>query len=439
MEKRLSALLLSATMTLVAFTATHAQPEMHVDEEADYVSKDATDFAMAMVLFNSYRYLTPEAYKKKRAEALWRMENSASNGLATAQYFLGHLYLTDSLIRDQDKGVALLKKAAYQGNKDAMSLLDERGVAYEIGRVAEKKTSSGNMSRSMILLFSIGQIGLAVLAHYKVALSGSMTKRRKKNNHYLAWLLPVFGPVMAIRNAGPLLIPLKTEDMNWIEGSMNWLLKEFKIDPRHCVMVTPSGNSIPVDFDYSERSAREAVAFIAHKMRINKGAIELEFYSQAVREVGSNIFTASYDGESNAAGLYLGKNDKGKYNVALERSQLNNPVKMIATLSHELAHIKLLGEGRLPVNDEYLTDLVTLVFGFGIFSANSAFQFNQETDRWSYSRQGYLSEQMYGYALSYFAYLRNESSPEWAEYLSPTIKEDFERGLLYLRNTKTMR
>lgn len=52
--------------------------------------------------------------------------------------------------------------------------------------------------------------------------------------------------------------------------------------------------------------------------------------------------------------------------------ELDEPEHMIATLAHEIAHIKLLGENRMEENDEIMTDLKTLFFGLGVFNANAA-------------------------------------------------------------------
>jgi len=53
---------------------------------------------------------------------------------------------------------------------------------------------------------------------------------------------------------------------------------------------------------------------------------------------------------------------------------------------------------------EPLTDLLTVFLGFGVFTANAAFRIEQHQDGrsqgWSARRQGYLSEEEFGYALA---------------------------------------
>jgi hypothetical protein len=102
---------------------------------------------------------------------------------------------------------------------------------------------------------------------------------------------------------------------------------------------------------------------------------------------------------------------------------------MVATLAHEIAHIKLLGEGRINQNDERLTDLTTVVFGLGIFNANAAFQILRGVDSWGYSEQGYLTQMEWGYALALLAYLKEDRSPKWLQFLTPNVKGDFKRSM----------
>src|SRR5688572_23737825 len=68
-----------------------------------------------------------------------------------------------------------------------------------------------------------------------------------------------------------------------------------------------------------------------------------------------------------------------------------------------------------------LTDLLTVFFGLGVFTANAAFSFQQWTNTatqgWQTERRGYLGEEEIGYALALFALLRGEHNPAWANIL----------------------
>lgn len=95
-------------------------------------------------------------------------------------------------------------------------------------------------------------------------------------------------------------------------------------------------------------------------------------------------------------------------------------------------YIYCIGEGRLKENDEYLTDLVTVFFGLGIFNANASFKYFSNQDSWGYHKQGYLMQQEWGYGLALYAYIRNETDPAWISFLTPNIKSNFKKSISYL-------
>jgi hypothetical protein len=135
---------------------------------------------------------------------------------------------------------------------------------------------------------------------------------------------------------------------------------------------------------------------------------------------------------------FIGKKEDGKYHIGLESKYLNKPEQMIATLAHELAHIKLLGEERLKKNNETLTDLTTIIFGLGMFGANSAFQFRNSFDSWGYSRVGYLTQMDWGYALALLAFIKDEKSPDWSKFLTLNVRSDFEQSERFIDKNRNL-
>jgi len=114
-------------------------------------------------------------------------------------------------------------------------------------------------------------------------------------------------------------------------------------------------------------------------------------------------------------------------------------MSLVATIAHELGHVILLGGGRISRDDkdhEYLTDLITVFFGLGIFTANSAFQFSQWRDHshqgWRTARLGYMSEEMFAYSLAAYAWIRNETKPKWSRHLAMNVGHYFKESLKYL-------
>jgi hypothetical protein len=95
------------------------------------------------------------------------------------------------------------------------------------------------------------------------------------------------------------------------------------------------------------------------------------------------------------------------------------------------------GQWMRPVNttqpdQEQLTDLSTVFFGLGVFTANAAFDYSQDHRGWQTSQLGYLGERLFGYALAYYAWLRTEETPAWTNQLDTNPAAYMRQGLRYL-------
>ena len=105
--------------------------------------------------------------------------------------------------------------------------------------------------------------------------------------------------------------------------------------------------------------------------------------------------------------------------------QLRDPVELIGTLAHEVAHAYR-HHHRLREDDreleEQLTDLTTVYLGFGIFTANASLRFTSGTSAFGswYRRSagGYLSPQALSYLLAAFALARGDDPRAVARKLS---------------------
>lgn len=127
---------------------------------------------------------------------------------------------------------------------------------------------------------------------------------------------------------------------------------------------------------------------------------------------------------------------------------LERPALMlVATTAHELAHERLLVEAEVDpdrADQEPLADLLTVYLGLGGFTANAAL--DRETwlepgqlrprQRSRVSRQGYLTEPMFGYALARYSWLRGETDPDWADYVDTNPRTFLRQGLRYLERSE---
>src|ERR1017187_6738927 len=169
-------------------------------------------------------------------------------------------------------------------------------------------------------------------------------------------------------------------------------------------ILIPHHSIFPIKYNGDTQTAFDTLKIVAEQMEVEFDEIQLNFYDEGVDAIssgslwGGRIFLNSDANDKGSAGLYWGRQEDNKYHIGLERRKLTQPENMVATLAHEIAHIKLLGENKIKENDEKLTDLTTVIFGLGIFNANAAFQTFNSIDSSGWQKMGYLTQMEWGYA-----------------------------------------
>lgn len=234
-------------------------------------------------------------------------------------------------------------------------------------------------------------------------------------------------------------LPVTDEDKVWVDEDLNWLRSEFGEDHFMGIRtVTPAKDFYDIRFDGTEKDAEFIFERTMELMAIKDVDIILDFFSDSPIEMadGTILSTPSdnLDGSwESAAGTY--QNDEKETIISIERQQLKNPISLIATISHELAHQILLGENRIEENDEYLTDLTAITYGFGIFIGNSRFHFSSFATSgghgWKSGGQGYLPEQIIAYSMAWLSKERNEKT-DYSQFLDKSLKKYFDQSLEWL-------
>ncbi len=237
-------------------------------------------------------------------------------------------------------------------------------------------------------------------------------------------------------------LPITLEDQLWVEESLTFLKESLgRASLLKISTVTPTKDFFNLDFNGSEADAQLVFERCLDIMNISREKVLLEFYSEENRYLDDGtLLSTSADSmgrSSKAAGTFQKKG--GKAIIRIEKGQLKNLEDLIATISHELAHEKLLGEHRILENDEYLTDLTAIAFGFGIFIANAKFQFQSGQGGgfgWRIQSQGYLPEQISAYAMASLSLKKNEDVEDYKDYLDKSVQKYFERSLAYLESNQ---
>jgi hypothetical protein len=220
--------------------------------------------------------------------------------------------------------------------------------------------------------------------------------------------------------------PVGTWEKTWTEYRMRWLADQFGIERLlRAHVVVPSKQLFAVTTDSEVEDVRRLLEVICGYMGVKPASVRLDLCQDELMP--------------GAAGQWA-KREKSIIRVAY--SQLADRERLLATLAHELAHELLLGRGLLTGEEsdhEWVTDLLPVFLGVGLFAANATLRESHERTAqwysWQVSRQGYLPSHVIGYAMAVFAFLRGESDPEWARHLRADAAEPLRNGLRYLRKT----
>jgi hypothetical protein len=226
--------------------------------------------------------------------------------------------------------------------------------------------------------------------------------------------------------------PVRDSERDWIEQSLHWMVEEFGQPVLRRPVVLPTSEYFPGSYAGSVDDVRRVLAIVCRHMEVDVERIDFDFIDDDEHDLVANVPVAV--SSRNAAGHFEVR--AGRPVVAVASSVARDPVALVATIAHELGHVRLLGEDRIPVDrqdHEPLTDLLSVFFGLGVFAANAAFRFSTSRAAWQARRLGYLTEPMFGYGLAYYSYLRGEWCPGWRRYLDTNPRVYLRRGLRYLR------
>lgn len=221
--------------------------------------------------------------------------------------------------------------------------------------------------------------------------------------------------------------PLDMETKEWIDAKVSWIIHHFGIDRiKRCSIVAADSRLL----DNYDPNNVDSIATLFSKVCV---LLDVDYDS-----IEFELIDGSRDPSSEKAlGTYLAI-PGARQSIAIDVSLLSSPVSLISTLAHELCHVLLIGEGRITGDEddhEPLTDLLTVFLGFGALAANSVLEERSWLDgtngRWELSVKGYMTMEMYGYAIAIFATLRGESTKEWSPRLRLSVRNAFARSMRY--------
>jgi hypothetical protein len=225
--------------------------------------------------------------------------------------------------------------------------------------------------------------------------------------------------------------PVDPTMREWIDKRWHWLEAEFGLDRLLDIpVILPRAEFFPDPYHGTSDDARRMLDKVCEYMGIDPSTIEFKVYAD-----DNPVFDGKF--QQRTLGLY--ESEEGTFRIWVEYSNLADPLRMVATMAHELGHVYLLGHGRITddIEDhEPLTDLLTVFLGMGVFTANAVIR-DQESGFGAYrvrqtSRGGYLGMREYGYAFAKFARARGEDGSAWVRELRPDVRAAFKQAMRFL-------
>lgn len=234
---------------------------------------------------------------------------------------------------------------------------------------------------------------------------------------------------------------LNSEEKAWVERRLLWLKEQFGSEPIRRAPLDPTSQLLPKEWDGSCEAGADLLQRLCGHMLVKPSRLELQYYSEAEPIEPIPGFYEAH--KSGPAGLFIHPEERDRFIIALDAAGLDRPAALAATICHELGHVHLLADRRITQDTEDgepLTDLLTVYFGAGILTANSAFQFSQwqegRMQGWSASAQGYLSEALFGYSLASFSWYRGDLEAGWRRHLRENIAYYFDDSMHFLSTTR---
>ena len=237
---------------------------------------------------------------------------------------------------------------------------------------------------------------------------------------------------------GKAKLPVTMEQKEWVDRSFVRLAELLGADRlAEAEVVLPTAEYFPDPYDRSEQALQRIFQRVALWMEVEPSDVDVTLFATTEDTTQSLVLFGS-NNSAGAGGIYV-HDPAVRAQISVNQSQMKDPMTLVATLAHELGHVILLRPGLVGRDEpdmEPLNDLLTVFLGFGIFTANSAFRFEQYTNNdsqgWSARRLGYLSEELFGYALARFARERGEKKPEWRSFLSTGVAVYMKRSMAWL-------
>ena len=223
--------------------------------------------------------------------------------------------------------------------------------------------------------------------------------------------------------------PVDAEAKSWLEDKFSWLVDEFGLATiRTATTIEPTSDFLPTKYVANLEAIDDLMVRVVNFMNVAPESLVLSYYDDYKPVIGEEQIEQFSSG-----------NDR---EIWLEANSLENPAYVVASLSREIAHVRLcLLDSNLANEEDHeeMSELLAIFLGVGIFLANTAFLDGSWSDGtesgWSMIRTSNLSMDMFAYALALYALARDEQQPEWACHLRPDVRVPLKNSIRYIVST----
>lgn len=200
---------------------------------------------------------------------------------------------------------------------------------------------------------------------------------------------------------------------------------------RQTPLVLPSPQFFPKTEEQGHDRATVIFEHVKRHAQMQDWPVELAPQADLPTQLSEFVYLKH---EGTAAGTFSMHGQGGL--VTYDPAHTSTPLVLIATFAHELGHY-LNGEfAELPPGGadlvEPATDVTATFLGFGVFGANTAFEFHKNNDGWSSSRLGYITESEWAFDLAIFCALGEHDISVLKPYLKSHIFDQVKSGTKYL-------
>ena len=200
-------------------------------------------------------------------------------------------------------------------------------------------------------------------------------------------------------------------------------------------LVLPTVEFFPV----TTSSGHERAEFIFEHVRDLAGMADWPVQLVPQAELAGRVSTLGRVQHSGTvAGTFSHSGNSGL--ITYDPSHVQAPIKLIATFAHELGHYLNEGFQEAPPGGwdliEPATDVTSVFLGFGVFGANSAFEFIQTQDfdsqGWSSEKLGYLSVDEWAFNLAIFCELTGRNVTDLEPHLKRNLYKTSKAAAKYV-------